>query len=163
MSKSAKNGDADLNLVDALDEIHITEQGLWYVLIAGDGSTGGASDEAGAFIMSRCLLEVVTGYAFDAAGRFVSAPHPGSGQGTAKSKRVRDRVRRALRDGKRAGAEFVICYHVEGDPGWYMEWSAAHSRRSAVDAARQYLTGGILSDPGPLRSERVGVRSGTEL
>lgn len=146
MSKSVKNGDVDPDLVEVLDEIQGTEPGLWYVLIVGNRS-GGCTDEGGAYLMSRCLLEAATGYAFDAAGRFVSVPHSGSGQSTATAEQVRERVRRALRDGKRAGAEFVTCYHVEGDPGWYMEWSDDHDQGSAVEAVKEYLQDRMLWEP----------------
>jgi hypothetical protein len=137
MSKSV-NGDVEGDLVKVLGKIECAEQELWYVLIAGNWS-GGCGDEGGAYVMSRCLMEVVHGHTFDAEGRFVSVPDSGSGKSTATAQRVRGRVRQALREGRRAGAEFVICYHVEGDPGWYMEWSEAHSRKSAVEAVKQYL------------------------
>lgn len=139
MSKSVKNGDVDPDLVEVLDEISSIEQGLWYVLITGGGWSGGYGDEAGVYIVSRCLLEVVSGHAFDAAGRFVNVPHSAHSKSTAQARQVRAHVRRALRDGKRAGAEFVICYHVESDPGWYMEWSDDHDQGSAVEAVKQYL------------------------
>ena len=143
MSKCVESGDVEFDIVEVLDEIGSAERGLWYVLIAG-GAVGGSVDAMGAFVMSRCLLEVETGYAFGAEGRFERVAHSGHGKSSAQARQVRAHVRRALRDGERAGAEFVICYHVEGDPGWYTEWSAAHSRQSALDAVRQYLTGGML-------------------
>jgi hypothetical protein len=143
MSKGARNGDVNSNIVGALDEIESTEDGLWYVLTAGGGWSGGCGDEGGAYVVSRCLMEVVHGHTFDAEGRFVRAPHPAPCRGTATARRVRDRVRQALREGRQAGAEFVICYHVEGDPGWHMEWSEAHSRKSAVEALKQFLRHGM--------------------
>lgn len=147
MSKSVENGDVESDLVAVLDEIEATEQGLWYVLIAGGGWSGGYGNEAGAYILSRCLLEVVNGHAFDAAGRFTPVPHAGWDKNTATAKRVRDRVRRALRDGKRAGVEFVLCYHIEGDPRWYMEWSEHHDKDSVVEAVKQHLQDSMPWEP----------------
>ncbi|QJW94605.1 hypothetical protein [Frigoriglobus tundricola] len=139
MSKHlVENEEVEFDIVAVLDEIQFTDPSLWFVLIAG-GTVGGCMDATGAYIMSRCLVEVETRHAFNAAGRFVRVPHSEWAKSTAKAKRVRDRVRRALRAGQQAGAEFVLCYHIEGDPRWYLEWSDNHDQESAVEALKQYL------------------------
>lgn len=145
MSKrTVENEEVEFDIVDVLDEIASTENGLWYVLIAGGGMAGGWASAPGAYIMSRCLLEMESDSVFDAAGRFVRAHRSGRAKATAEAQRVRTRVRRALRDGQQTGAEFVLCYHVEGDPRWYMAWSDHHTKGSAVEAVKQYLTEGML-------------------
>jgi hypothetical protein len=136
--------EVELDLVDVLDGIAATERGLWFVLIGGGGAVGGAANAAGAYIMSRCLLEAEAGRAFDAAGRFVPTPSPERAKGTPEARKVCARVQRALRAGRQAGAEFVLCFHVEGDPRWHLEWSDQHDLESAAEAVKQHLKSGVL-------------------
>jgi hypothetical protein len=93
--------------------------------------------------MSRCLLDLVSGHAFDAAGRFTPVPRAEWDKSTAEARRVRTHVRRALLNGDRTGAEFVLCYHVEGDHHWYLEWSENRNQESAVEAVKKYLKYGM--------------------
>ena len=136
--------DTGFDMIETLDEaLSGVGAALWYVLIAGDG-VAGCEDTPGAYLISRCLLEAEWKYAFDEQGRCAPFDRTTRGLIDPAAEGALTRIRKVVSKGLRVGVPFVLCYHVEGDPGWYMAWSDHYDPRSADDALKDFVRGGML-------------------
>ena len=143
-TKGTDGLDDGFDMVEAMDEAGCGDgDGLWHLLLA-DGSVAGCEDIPGAYLLARCLLEVVEGWTFDAAGRYVQLEATTQAPITPAAKSALARVRGVLKAARKSGVRFVLCYHVEGDPGWYMAWSAHFSKHSAAAELKDFLCGRML-------------------
>lgn len=136
MTRRAKYTSPD-EFVAALDYLDI----YYVLLVDGDEVDGGdrAYGLEGLFavhLIANALYEQGTGGNFTDTGTWrPRAYRKKPRRGTSKLADVERLVSRM----KESGLDFVLCYHVDDDPGWYMAWSPGLSREEAMNRAFGYM------------------------
>jgi hypothetical protein len=127
------------DLYDALACLPGTE----VFLLADGASVYGSEGLAGLRLIANAVFELVHGAGRRAGGEDASrvgapAPTPGSPR-LAEARAIVDRAGEASLD-------FVVCYHVEGEPGWPLAWSDNRSEEEAVRELLAFVRHGLLLD-----------------
>lgn len=130
MAKTKKIVDEDFGLVGELEQA--ASPTTQYVVLTGGDVEGECDTMSRTYLVSRSLLEA-SGIVYDADGRESWLPEPRPESTDPEAKSTLKRLRRILREARERGVEFICCYHVEGDAGWYMACSDDYDKWSAME------------------------------
>lgn len=125
-----KMADEEFDLAGELEEA--ASPTTQYVVLTGGDLEGECDTVPRTYLVSRCVLEA-SGIVYDADGRESWLPEPRPKSTDAEARSTLKRFRRILSEARERSVEFICCYHVEGDAGWYMECSDDSDKWSAME------------------------------
>jgi hypothetical protein len=121
----------DFVLDEALD--NAADEQTQYIVMSEDIFEGSVSWLRAAYLISRCAVETVERMSYGTDGRPVQLPKSRPKSNDRQVRRTLARLRGILREARERGIAFVCCFHVDGDAGWYMEWSDDYDEFSATE------------------------------
>ena len=113
-----------------------------FLLIRDKDYVSGADGATGLNLVGRCLLAAENGCAYDDAGNPVTVP---TNLDDNEPPAELENIQNAIRVAREAEVDFVLCFHVEGDHRWHLEWSKDYDFRSAMAAVWQFVQSGMVA------------------